>query len=265
MNNLTVTLIQPDLDWEDKEKNLGKFEKLFQSLKQKQDLIVLPEMFSTGFVVEPRSIAESPDGTTFRWMKEQSASLGCVITGSLVIEVDGKFYNRLVWMRPDGDFSTYDKRHLFRLGNEHLKFSNGGDKLIVELNGWKICPLVCYDLRFPVWSKNTFREGKYEYDLLLYVANWPGRRSYAFRQLLIARAIENQSYVIAVNRVGMDGNGIMHQGDSAVLDFKGRHIIEIPPGVEDVETISLDLDSLMHFREGFTVGLDWDEFKLMDK
>ena len=262
MNNLKVILIQPDLAWEDKEKNLRKFERLFQSLKQKQDLIVLPEMFNTGFIVEPHSIAEPPDGLTTRWMKEQATSLGCVITGSLAVEENGNFFNRLVWMCPDGTFSFYDKRHLFRIGDEHLQYSNGTGKLIVELNGWKICPLVCYDLRFPVWSKNTCHNGIYEYDLLIYVANWPGRRSYAFRQLLIARAIENQSYVIGVNRVGIDGNGSLYQGDSAVLDYKGKPMIEIPPGMEDVESVILDYDNLGKFRDGFTVGLDWDEFEL---
>jgi omega-amidase len=262
MNNLTITLIQPDLAWEDKARNLAKFEGLFQSLKQKPDLIVLPEMFSTGFVVEPHSIAEGMDGPTIQWLNRQSVKLGCVITGSLVIEENGNFFNRLVWMRPDGTHSTYDKRHLFRLGNEHLQFSQGNNKMVVELNGWKICPLVCYDLRFPVWSKNTFVDGSYEYDLLIYMANWPGRRSFAFRQLLIARAIENQSFVIGVNRVGMDGKGIMHQGDSAVLDFKGKHLIEMPPGVEDMESVILDHNSLKEFRDGFTVGLDWDAFDI---
>ena len=262
MNDLTVTLIQPDLQWEDKEKNLQKFEKLFQSKVQKQDLIILPEMFNTGFVVEPHAIAEAPDGPTIRWMAAQAALTGSVISGSLVVNENGHFYNRLVWMRPDGSFSTYDKRHLFRLGNEHLQFAQGSGTLVVELKGWKICPLVCYDLRFPVWSKNTFRNGIYGYDLLIYIANWPGRRSYAFRQLLIARAIENQSYVIGVNRIGMDGKGVLHQGDSAVLDFKGRHLVEIPPDVEDMETVTLDYSRLMEFREGFMVGLDWDVFTI---
>ena len=265
MNNLNVTLIQPDLAWEDKDRNLEKFEGLFQTVKQKQDLILLPEMFNTGFVMEPQSIAEPPDGPTFQWLSKQAAFMGCVITGSLVIKENDDYFNRLVWMCPDGSFSIYDKRHLFRLGGEHLQFSQGRSKLIVELNGWKICPLVCYDLRFPVWSKNIFLDGRYEYDLLIYVANWPGRRSYAFRQLLIARAIENQAYVIGVNRVGMDGKGVQHQGESAVLDFKGRHMIEVPPGVEDMETISLDYESLREYREGFTVGLDWDEFEIKVK
>ncbi|NVO19500.1 MAG: amidohydrolase [Bacteroidetes bacterium] len=264
MNNLTITLIQPELAWEDKEKNLKKFEALLRPLKQLQDLVVLPEMFSTGFVVDSQSLAEAPDGPTVSWMAVQASRLDSVIVGSLVVKDQGKYVNRLIWMKPDGTFVHYDKRHLFRLGNEHLQFSPGSGKIVVELNGWKICPLVCYDLRFPVWSKNTYKDGSYEYDILLYVANWPGRRSYAFRQLLIARAIENQAYVVGVNRVGTDGKGINHLGESAVLDFKGKHIIELPPGVEDMETVALAYEDLRVFREGFTVGLDWDEFRIVD-
>jgi len=262
MNDLRVSIIQADLLWEDKSGNLKKFENYFSELKGRQDLIVLPEMFSTGFIVDTRALAEKPGGPTMEWMKEQAEAMGCVITGSLVIEDHGQVFNRLVWMKPDGTYDTYDKRHLFRFGNEHLQFSNGSSKLVTDLNGWKICPLVCYDLRFPVWSKNTYSEGRYEYDLLLFLANWPGRRSYAYRQLLIARAIENQSYVIGVNRVGVDGKGTLHQGDSAVLDYLGKHIIEIPPDVEDVETVTLSYQKLQDFRAGFTVGLDWDQFEI---
>jgi predicted amidohydrolase len=262
MENIVVTLIQPDLAWQDKAANLRKFENYFMPLKGKQDLIVLPEMFNTGFVMEPGKIAERMEGDTMEWLAGQAEALNTVITGSLVIEDQGKFYNRLIWMKPDGNYSFYDKRHLFRFGNEHLEFSGGRNKLIVELKGWKICPLICYDLRFPVWSKNRLLEGKYEYDLLVYIANWPGRRSYAYRQLLIARAIENQSYVIGVNRVGVDGKNTLHQGDSAVLDFRGKHLIEIPPDVEDVETVMLDYSALTEFRESFKVGLDWDEFSI---
>jgi omega-amidase len=259
---LSITLLQSDLAWEDKQANLRKFEEKFRTINQPTDLIILPEMFNTGFVVEPASISESADGSTMKWMAEQASAMQCVITGSLVIKESNQYYNRLVWMYPDGTYDFYNKRHLFRLGNEHLKFSGGKNKLLVELKGWKICPLVCYDLRFPVWSKNTFTKGEYGFDLLIYIANWPGRRSYAFRQLLIARAIENQCYLVGVNRVGMDGRGILHQGDSAVIDFKGKHMIEIPPDVEDMETITLDYEKLREFREGFTVGLDWDEFSI---
>ena len=260
MLDITITLIQPDLAWQDKKSNLLKFEDFFRKLDRKTDLIVLPEMFNTGFVVEPRALAEDMNGPTLAWMSKQAGDLKTVITGSLVILENGNYYNRLVWMQPDGRYFTYDKRHLFHPGNEHEQFSQGNTKLVVDLLGWKICPLVCYDLRFPVWSKNTWTNGTYEYDILLYMANWPAARGYAYRQLLIARAIENQCYVVAVNRVGIDGKGTNHQGDSAVIDFKGKHMIEIAPDEEGMETLDVSYDKLAAFRDNFTVGMDWDSF-----
>jgi omega-amidase len=262
MYDLNVTLIQPDLVWEDKKSNLLKFEEFFHQIDRKTDLVVLPEMFSTGFVVDSRELAEDMNGPTLEWMAKQAAKLKSVITGSLVILDNGNYYNRLIWMQPDGNFHTYDKRHLFHPGNEQEQFSQGSQKLVVDLFGWKICPLVCYDLRFPVWSKNTWKDGTYEYDILLYVANWPAARSYAYRQLLIARAIENQCYVVAVNRVGVDGKGTNHQGDSTVIDFKGKHLIEIAPDKEGMETISVHYDTLADFRKKFMVGMDWDTFEI---
>ena len=262
MNSLTVTVIQSDLVSEGKLKNFEKFGTIISKLKTKPDLIVLPEMFNTGFVVDPQHVAEEAEGQTFHWLKSMALNNGSAITGSYVVKTGSGFYNRLVWMRADGSAEFYDKRHLFRFGDEHLHFSHGKNKLIVDLKGWKICPLICYDLRFPVWSKNRYLSGSYEYDLLIYVASWPGKRSFAFRHLLIARAIENQAYVIGVNRVGTDGKGTLHQGDSAVIDFKGKHIIEIPPGAEDVETVELSYDSLRDYREGFKVALDWDDFSI---
>jgi predicted amidohydrolase len=258
--DLNITLIQPDLTWLDKQSNFRKFEDYFLKTESKTDLIVLPEMFNTGFVVDQQSLAENMNGPTVEWMAEQAAKLKSVITGSLIILENGNYYNRLVWMNPDGSKQTYDKRHLFHPGNEHEQFSYGTEKLIVDLLGWKICPLVCYDLRFPVWSKNTWSEGTYEYDILLYMANWPAVRSYAYRQLLIARAIENQCYVVAVNRVGIDGKGTNHQGESTVIDFKGKHLIELAADQEKMETMNLNYDKLAEFRKGFTVGMDWDKF-----
>jgi predicted amidohydrolase len=260
--NLTMTLIQPDLVWEDKHSNLQKFDDFFQKIDRKTDLVVLPEMFNTGFIIDQRSLAEDMNGPTVAWMAKQSATLKSVITGSLVILENGNYFNRLVWMQPDGNFKTYDKRHLFHPGNEHEQFSQGKEKLVVDLFGWKICPLVCYDLRFPVWSKNTWKNGTYEYDILLYMANWPAARSYAYRQLLIARALENQCYVVAVNRVGIDGKGTNHQGDSTIIDFKGKHLLEIAPDEEGMETLTLSYDQLVDFRKGFTVGMDWDGFDI---
>jgi omega-amidase len=262
MYDLTITLIQPDLVWQDKKNNLLKFEDFFQKLDQKTDLIVLPEMFNTGFVVDQRSLAEDMNGPTMEWMALQAAKLDCAVTGSLVIIENGNYYNRLVWMDPYGNYRTYDKRHLFHPGNEHAQFSQGTEKMVVDLFGWKICPLVCYDLRFPVWSKNTWANGVYEYDLLLYVANWPAARSYAYRQLLIARAIENQCYVAAVNRVGIDGKGTNHQGESTLIDFKGRHVIEMDADVEGMETLKVSYKQLADFRNSFTVGMDWDRFEI---
>ncbi len=260
--DLTITLIQPDLAWQDKNANLQKFGDFFRKIDRKTDLVVLPEMFNTGFVTDQRSLAEDMNGPTVAWMASQAASLKSVITGSLVVVENGNYYNRLVWMQPDGNCKIYDKRHLFHPGNEHEQFSAGSEKLVVELYGWKICPLVCYDLRFPVWSKNTWNDGIYEYDILLYMANWPAVRSYAYRQLLIARAIENQSYVVAVNRVGIDGKGTNHQGDSTIIDYKGKHITEIVPDQEGIETINLNYNQLADFRKGFTVGMDWDIFEI---
>ena len=260
MYDLDITLIQPDLYWQDKKANLLKFEDFFQKIEHKTDLVVLPEMFNTGFIVEARSLAENMNGPTLEWMSTQASRLNSVITGSLVIEENGNYFNRLVWMQPDGKYETYDKRHLFHPGNEHEQFTQGNTKQVVDLLGWKICPLVCYDLRFPVWSKNTWNDGTYEYDLLIYVANWPSSRSYAYRQLLIARAIENQCYVAAVNRIGIDGKGTYHQGDSCVLDFKGKHLLELNPDQEGIESVSISHKQLSDFRKSFTVGMDWDHF-----
>jgi len=260
--DLTITLIQPDLIWEDKKSNLLKFEDFFHQIDRKTDLIVLPEMFNTGFVVDQRSLAETMNGSTVAWMAEQAAKLKSVITGSLVIVEDGNYFNRLIWMQPEGKFQTYDKRHLFHPGNEHEQFSQGAEKLIVDLYGWKICPLVCYDLRFPVWSKNTWKDGVYEYDILLYIANWPAARSYAYRQLLIARAIENQCYVAAVNRVGIDGKGTNHQGDSTIINYKGKHLFEMQADKEGMETQDVSYNQLSDFRNSFTVGMDWDIFEI---
>jgi predicted amidohydrolase len=262
MYDLNITLIQPDLVWEDKKSNLLKFEEFFHQIDRKTDLVVLPEMFNTGFVVDQRSLAEDMKGPTVEWIAAQASKLNSVLTGSLVIVENGNFYNRLVWMEPNGNYKTYDKRHLFHPGNEHEQFSQGTQKLVVDLLGWKVCPLVCYDLRFPVWSKNTWKDGIYEYDILLYMANWPAARSYAYRQLLIARAIENQCYVVAVNRVGIDGKGTNHQGESTVIDFKGKHIFEMEANQEGIESCNLSYNQLADFRKGFMVGMDWDRFEI---
>ena len=254
--------MQASLAWKDKKQNLLKFGAWIEGLVEKPDLIVLPEMFSTGFVVEPFDIAEPMDGTAMQWLSSQAKASGCTITGSLAITENGKYYNRLIWMRPDGSFETYDKRHLFRMGNEHERFEQGNKQLIVDLNGWKIMPLVCYDLRFPVWSKNRLVNGNYAYDCLIYVANWPASRSLAFRSLLLARAIENQAYLAGVNRTGLDGNGVAHQGESVIIDFKGNYLVQCPQDQEHIATYTLSREGLEEQRRKFAVGLDWDQFNI---
>jgi omega-amidase len=262
MQDLTITLMQASLTWKDKEQNLAKFAGWIANLAMKPDLIVLPEMFNTGFMIDPASIAESMDGMGMKWLAKQAKISGCVITGSLVITENGKYFNRLIWMKPDGNFETYDKRHLFRMGNEHERFAQGNKRVVAELRGWKIMPLVCYDLRFPVWSKNTLVDGKYAYDCLVYIANWPASRSLAFRSLLVARAIENQVYLAGINRIGEDGNGLAHSGESAIIDFKGNYLVQCPKDEENVSTILLSRQALEIQRRQFAVGLDWDSFAI---
>ncbi len=262
MENLNLTLVQTDIAWGDSTRNLEKFGQLIKNVDN-TDVIILPEMFNTGFAVKDESCAEDPKGETFEWMKETAKTKNAVVTGSIYVKENGFYYNRLIWMNPGGTSLEYDKRHLFRLAGEHEHFNAGSKKIIVNLKGWKLLPLICYDLRFPVWSKNTYHDNKYEYDCLVYIANWPGRRNFAWKSLLVARAIENQSYVVGVNRIGEDGNGIPHHGDSVVLNYRGRTISETLPDKESVETVSLNYDELKEFRESFRVGLDWDKFTIL--
>ncbi|HET6228075.1 MAG TPA: amidohydrolase [Bacteroidia bacterium] len=259
MNDLKVTLIQSNLFWENKQKNLEQFSKKIDDVNEVTDLIVLPEMFSTGFSMNPEKLAENMNGETVKWMKEKAQKKNCVVTGSFICEEGGRYYNRLLWVNPNGTYVKYDKRHLFSMGDEHNHYAAGEEKLIVELKGWKICPLICYDLRFPVWARNT-KEASY--DVLIYVANWPERRSYPWKTLLLARAIENQSYVIGSNRVGVDGNDISHSGDSAVIDAKGEIISKIKPNEEATETITLSYSNLVEFRKQFPAILDADQFEV---
>jgi predicted amidohydrolase len=261
---INVTMIQAPLVWADKEANLKYFTDKIAGLEQSTDLIVLPEMFATGFVTEPVDISETMDGVVMQWMLYNAKLMNCVITGSIAVSENDKFFNRLIWMRPDGSFEQYDKRHLFRMGNEHHRFSQGNKQLIVEIKGWKIKPLVCYDLRFPVWSKNRLNDDRYEYDMLIYVANWPASRAYIWQSLIQARAIENQSFCIGVNRIGEDGKGIPHLGGSVIIDFKGKVITGCADNEPETLTYHFDYNSLDHYREQFKVALDWDEFNIMN-
>jgi len=254
--HLRVTLVQSEIAWEAPAANRHRLAEHFRGLAGHTDLIVLPEMFSTGFSMEAEALAESMNGPTVGWMREEAAAMGCVITGSVIVRDQGRHFNRLVWARPDGSLAHYDKRHLFRMAGEHAHYAAGGSRLTVELKGWRICPLICYDLRFPVWSRN-----RGDYDLLLYVANWPARRALAWSALLRARAIENLCYVAGVNRIGRDGNGASYAGDSVALDFLGRPLSS-EGGGDRVETAVLDLESLLAYRQSFPAHLDADGFEL---
>lgn len=260
-NNLTITIIQTHLFWEDVDANLKHFDAKINELIQQTDIIVLPEMFTTGFTMKPELVAEQHDGKGLQWMQQKAKETQAVIVGSISVKENNQFYNRLYWVSPDGSYECYNKRHLFRMGNEHEKYSAGTKKLIIEYKGWKICPLICYDLRFPVWSRNTKNNA---YDVLLYVANWPAARAFPWSQLLIARAIENQCYVVGVNRIGKDDNGVEHSGNSVVLNPKGESLSRINPNEDSVETISVSYNELHDFRNTFPVLLDADEFDVLN-
>lgn len=247
------------------------FSQKIASITETTDLIVLPEMFNTGFTMNTKTVAEQMNGKTMQWMSQLSKEKKCVVTGSLIITENGKYFNRLIWTKPDGTFETYDKRHLFRMAEEDNYFTSGSKRIITELNGWKICPLICYDLRFPVWSRNKWTKKTLnidpknsnlvaDYDVLLYIANWPERRSHPWRSLLMARAIENQAYLTGLNRIGTDGNGITHSGDSAIINYKGEILSKTKHNESSVETISLNYAELEEFRKTFPVGLDADNY-----
>jgi len=255
MENLRVSLLQAELAWEDKTANLRRFDEKIEALTATTDLILLPEMFTTGFSMNAPALAESMDGPTMQWLAGQAAKSRAVVAGSFIALEKGRYYNRFVWMRPDGSWAVYDKRHLFAYAGEDRTYSPGEKRLMVELKGWKICPLICYDLRFPVWSRNTEN-----YDLLLYVANFPERRRQAWTALLTARAIENQAYTIGVNRVGKDGQDIAYSGDSCVVDYEGNTLYHLAE-VEDVHTLELSADAQQAFREKFPFLKDQDVFR----
>ncbi len=254
---LRITTIQTDLIWQNKAANLEKMDKILRgSLRGETDLIVLPEMFTTGFSMSPETLAEPMNGATIAFLTDKSRALDAAITGSFICVENDKFYNRLVWMQPDGQFWTYDKRHLFSLAHEQNHYSAGNQRLIVHWRGWTICPMICYDLRFPVWSRNVAPDF---YDVLLYIANWPERRRQPWQSLLFARAIENQAFVVGVNRVGEDGNGISHSGDSMIVNFAGETLLH-RAHTEGVETTTLVKADLLNFRKKFTFLADQDHF-----
>jgi len=258
MENLKISTFQGYLYWENVDKNLHNITTRLTGIREKTDLIILPEMFSTGFSMEAEKLAEPMGGKSMEWMRTTAEQYDCVVCGSLIIKDEGKFYNRLIWMRQDGSYECYDKRHLFAMAKEHLPYTPGGKKLIVELKGWKICPMICYDLRFPVWLRNA----EHAYDLLIIIANWPERRSAHWRTLISARAIENQAYVIGVNRVGHDGNEVYHSGDSTCVDPMGN-IVYYKRDEEDLYTFTILAEEVKKTRRALPFLADADDFRIV--
>ncbi len=252
---LKIAIVQSELIWENGKQNRSCFSEKINAISDTVDLIVLPEMFTTGFTMNPAKVAETMDGKTVIWLKNIAREKNSAITGSLVIEENGNYYNRLLFVYPSGEIKTYDKRHTFTLAGEDKVYTAGHKKVILEYKSWKICPLICYDLRFPVWARNTE-----DYDLLFYVANWPKPRIYAWDSLLKARAIENMSYCIGVNRVGLDANDLEYSGNSVVYDYLGEEISNIKPNEDKIDIVSLNKNELLKTREKFQFLKDRDCF-----
>jgi len=250
---LDLVIIQPKTFWWDIDRNLEHLDDLISRNKFSSDVILLPEMFSTGFSMDVHSLAETTHGKAFRWMLSKAEQYNAAITGSIIYTENNKFYNRLFWINPDGKWFSYDKRHLFSMGKEDLYFEKGNQKLIVEYKGWRICPLICYDLRFPVWARNN-----HEYDLLIYIANWPAARTHVWNILLRARAIENQCFVAGINRVGMDGENINYIGESCVINSKGNLECGTYDSSEQIINCKINLKDLLDFRKKFPVLDDAD-------
>ncbi|MFT3932287.1 MAG: amidohydrolase [Chitinophagaceae bacterium] len=268
MSSLSITTIQSNLHWQDKAANLAMFEQKINAIKDKMEIVVLPEMFSTGFSMQPELLAETMEGETINWMKRVSAAKKIILTGSVIIEENGEYFNRLIWMLPNGQYGIYNKRHLFAFAGEDNHYAPGNKRLITSVKGWKINLQVCYDLRFPVWvrqskagSDSKDGDAGHEYDVIIYVANWPERRNHAWKTLLQARAIENQCYVVGVNRVGNDGNQIYHSGDSMVIDALGE-VLYTKAHEEEVHTIVLQKDKLQEIRTRLPFLKDADEFSI---
>ena len=262
MPTLTISTIQTNLLWEESSANLRLLEEKIVAIQEKTEIVVLPEMFSTGFSMRAAQLAETMDGETVSWMKRVSRENGIVLTRSIMIREEDKYFNRLVWMLPNGEYGYYDKRHLFAYGEEDKHYSAGDKRLIASVKGWKINLQVCYDLRFPVWARQQVKESGPEFDVLIYVANWPERRSHAWKTLLCARAIENQCYVVGVNRTGTDANNIYYSGNSLVIDPLGQVLYHMADE-EDVNTITLSKEKLEEVREKFPFWKDADGFKIL--
>jgi predicted amidohydrolase len=257
MNDLNVGMIQTGLIWEDARANRDRFDQKLDQLPKDTHIAVLPEMFTTGFSMQPERLAEQNDGPTVNWMKSRAARYDMLLMGSVIIREKSNYFNRMFVVFPDGTFQYFDKRHLFRMGEENKHYTAGNRRMVVSYKGWRILPLICYDLRFPVWSRN-----RGDYDALVYVANWPQVRRHVWNTLLAARALENQCYVIGVNRIGEDGQGLSYSGDSMVLHPKGHSISQTQPKEESVERVTLSMEELERFRAKFPVGKDADDFEI---
>lgn len=256
-NFLHIAAVQSGLIWEDPQSTRNHLDHMIKELDEPVDLILLPEMFPTGFTMNAHECAEDPEGESFDWMRSSAESLNVAMTGSIITRVGNQFYNRLYFVRPDGNYDTYDKRHTFSYAGEDKVYSKGKQRLVVEYKGWRICPLVCYDLRFPVWSRNTEN-----FDVLIYIANWPESRIDAWDTLLAARAIENMCYTIGVNRVGQDGNGIIYSGHSATYDPLGVHSPKLESGEQGLLTSILKKDALVDSRKKYGFLNDRDGFEI---
>lgn len=261
MSLLHITTIQADLVWEDKEANLRRFTDQINAISGKKEIVVLPEMFSTGFSMRPEALAETMTGPSVSWMRNTAREQHIILTGSLIIEENGQYYNRLIWMLPTGDYGYYDKKHLFAMGDEHRHYQAGEKRFIASVNGWRVNLLICYDLRFPVWARQQPQNDAAEYDLLIYVANWPVMRNHAWKTLLQARAIENQCYLVGVNRVGTDGKGVYHSGDTMLVDPLGAILYQVADK-EEVHTTVIDKAPLIALREKLPFLHDADPFVL---
>ncbi|MEQ8687548.1 MAG: amidohydrolase [Imperialibacter sp.] len=261
MQDLKVALIQADLHWESIEANLNMFEEKIWKIKNKPHIIVLPEMFTTGFSMKAKELAEPMNSKTFRWMKQQAAQTQAAILGSYIVTEKGQYYNRFIAMLPDGTHHQYDKRHLFALAGEADGFTPGTERLIFEWKGWKICPMICYDLRFPVWARNKWENDTAAFDLLVYMANWPAPRTNAWDTLLQARAIENLSYCIGVNRIGVDGVKAQYLGHSAAYNHKGEELV-FNEGKECILEATLNYEEMAAFRNRYPFYKEADEFEV---
>ena len=260
---MKIALVQAELTWEDNDKNLEHFSSILESIKG-VDIFVLPEMFNSGFTTNSHGVGQKMEGKAVCWLQKMAIEKDAVFVASLIIIENTRRYNRLVWAAPNGVTNTYDKKHLFRMASEHNYFMPGKERVIIEHKGVRFCPQICYDLRFPIWSRNSDGKSKFPvYDCLIYVANWPEARNDAWTSLLKARAIENQAFVVGVNRVGLDGNGIEYSGDSRFFSPKGDRLDQVISGKEMTSIVTLDLTMLNEFRENFPVFHDGDLFKLL--